>query len=260
LKDTPTSSQNKEKQKASSAENLTVESPSYLLESYQDTQEDSMGIEDVFDLTLFYNTDSVFPDNFEDVFDLTMSHNTDQQTEKDLKAREIGYQLLGVSESEAPHIKEDEQFLYYAAAKSFTFTVSRKELENYLIMFNTKQNKWEWKKSDNAHQGLEKLLKQQSNFPPQIAFAAKRTSSRAGTLFKKLYCSGCTKAGAHRDQDATRFEFNISTYDLINSLMFVQCSVIFETGFCKHKKGALYGQTRGNTRKEMMQSIKHHAT
>jgi hypothetical protein len=256
LKNTPTSSQSKEKQKVSLAENFTVASPPYLLESYQNTQKDYMDMEDVFDLTMFYNTDSVFPDNVKDVFDSMMLHNADQQTENDLKAKEIGYQLLGVSESEAPHITEDDQFLYYAEAKSFTFTVSRKELENYLILFNTKQNKWEWKKSDNAHHGLEKLLKQQSEFPPQIAFAAKRTSLRAGALFKKFYCSGCTKAGAHRDRDATRFEFNISMYDLINSLMFVQCSVIFEIGFCKHKKGTLYGQTRGNTRKEMMQSIK----
>jgi len=95
------------------------------------------------------------------------------------------------------------------------------------------------------------LLKNNQNFPPQIAIAIKKTHKDLYSKMLKLdlYCQGCH---GDRNKDKTIFSIEISKQELLLEKEIIHIIIKFnkKRNVCLHEKGKSYGQLHGYARQQ----------
>jgi len=116
--------------------------------------------------------------------------------------------LMGVDNKYIPNIDKLDGYLIYSEAKDFQFTISQEEASS-LFIYDIENYNYHWRPWQISHYYLIKLLKEQSEFPPQISISVLKTSETNKNLIKYCYCAGCDK------KDQTVFRIIINNMDLI---------------------------------------------
>ncbi|POG79145.1 hypothetical protein GLOIN_2v1870045 [Rhizophagus irregularis DAOM 181602=DAOM 197198] len=131
--------------------------------------------------------------------------------------------------SKIPNSTLKGDLICYEAAKDFTIELPRSQvLRDFVdIILINDETHFKWKQTDESVYEIVSLLKNNKNFPPQIAVAIRKTHKDfySKMLVLDLYCQGCY---GNRDKDRSTFSKNI----------------------CQHEQGKSYGQLRGYARKE----------
>ncbi|CAG8748241.1 4346_t:CDS:2, partial [Rhizophagus irregularis] len=155
--------------------------------------------------------------------------------------------------SKIPNSTLKGDLICYEAAKDFTIELPRSQvLRDFVdIILINDETHFKWKQTDESVYEIVSLLKNNKNFPPQIAVAIRKTHKDfySKMLVLDLYCQGCY---GNRDKDRSTFSVKINKQELFLEKEIIHIIVNFnkEKNICQHEQGKSYGQLRGYARKE----------
>ncbi|CAB4484839.1 unnamed protein product [Rhizophagus irregularis] len=218
---------------------LVIEDQNYNVDIVKDQEYKKPVIEDQN-----YNIDIVKDrDEYEDHFN---------DKKRDQNSALLGL-LMGIDDAFVPNVKNIDGCLIYEEAQDFRFNITRENALNKLFLFfvnNNQEVNYYWRPWQTSNYYLVELLKERSEFPPQISISIQKTYESNKILTKYCYCGGCEK------NEKTTFKIIIDKLDLINSRELVTINVTFSINKkqCKHLDGKTYGQCRGLARQTLINS------
>ena len=153
----------------------------------------------------------------------------------------IGALMAGINPTLQLNVKIDDEHIIYGPAKNIVCQLTRTEVLEKLVYFDTIRETYLWRDWTISHTWLINILQKEPDFPTQVAPVVICTRDNNTTLTKYFSCAGCVgsvKAGG---------SFSISTRELLFKKPYVQLKITFSKDrcICTHLKGITYGQTRG---------------
>jgi len=175
--------------------------------------------------------------------------NDNNDDEKDQNSTLLGL-LMGISDAFIPNVKNVNGCLIYEEAQDFQFNITREDALNKLFLFDQEVSNYYWQSWQTSNYYLIELLRECSEFPPQISISIQKTYESNKNLTKYCYCGGCKK------NEKTTFKIIVNKLDLINSRKLVTVNITFSINKkqCKHLDGKTYGQCRGLARQNLINS------
>ncbi|GBC00492.1 hypothetical protein RclHR1_03880002 [Rhizophagus clarus] len=183
--------------------------------------------------------------------DLTVDKVNNKHITDEVDPNTIIGLFMGIDGDYISNIDKIGDDLIYSDAKDFQFKISYQKALSSLFICDIDKNHYHWRNWQISNYYLFELLKEQSEFPPQISISVNKTYENNKTLVKHCYCKGCNKS------NQTIFKIVIGKIDIIQSKEFVKINVVYylpNKRKCKHLYRKMFGQCYGYARQVLVKS------